>query len=105
VRTAGKKPLPVTRDVLEEVWPEGDSEPLIVVESVVLSFHVVDSTGQALRYAYSKDGKSVLSGAPSRVDLENLRDVMDGVAVFFGGCLSGLDAGIDAMPDGHDYCW
>jgi len=65
------------------------------VEVVVLEFHKLDRTSFSFRYAITKEGAAV--ELPNfAIDLENIRDVMEGVNNFF----SGLDGMLDHNTGG-----
>jgi hypothetical protein len=61
-----------------------DDEALLAVGQIVKQFHDWDKGGMTFRYATAKDG-AVAQFQHSNVDIENLKDVMSGVAHFFSG--------------------
>ena len=68
-----------------------DDDATRAVERIVKEFHDLDKAGITFRYGWSTDGKAI--EMPSRViDLENVRDVMDGVAGYFRGMDGWLSA-------------
>ncbi len=60
------------------------------VESVILQFHKLDSSGQAFRYAQDIEGKAHLEEAPKLIDLVNLKEVASNLHSFLDACLGGL---------------
>jgi len=75
----------------------GDMAPMIVVSKCILEFARMDATSFTFRYATAK------SGAPypvltDRLDLERLRDTMEGMGDFFSGSDGYYTSLIDAGP-------
>lgn len=83
------------RLVLKEMWPNGDDADVDAVEQIILEFHQVDKSGQRLRYSTNKQGKSHIDKLPDRVDLMILKQTMDSLFNFLGGCSTGLDEAKD----------
>ena len=72
-----------------------------IVQRVVKEFHDLDPTAEAFRYPQRKTGAPI--PFPSLdVDLQNVKDVMEGVNNFFGGLDGELDANVGAMTDFSD---
>ncbi len=70
------------KQIIIEVGSESDA--ISVVEGVIKEFHGLDKSAQAFRYPSDKEG--VLFVLPYRmIDLQNIRDVMEGVSLFFNG--------------------
>lgn len=69
-------------------------EDLKAVEKIVKEFHDWDKSGIAFRYATKTNG-AVVKFPHDDIDIENLRDVMNGVANFF----SGLDGWLDNVAN------
>ena len=70
------------KQIIIEVGSE--SETIFVVEGVIKEFHDLDKSAQAFRYPNNKEG--VLFVLPYRmIDLQNIRDVMEGISLFFNG--------------------
>ena len=76
------------RYVIEWLWPDEDPAPIVATEKIILEFHKIDPSGQVFRYAYDQRDRSRchINTIPKRVDLANLREVADGVIIFFGMC-------------------
>jgi hypothetical protein len=69
-----------------------DEEATGIVEQIVKDFHDLDKAGINFRYGWSKDGKEIQLPT-ERIDLENMRAVMQGVASYFNG----LDVWLDEL--------
>ena len=69
---------------------ENDDE-LLTVGKIIKQFHDWDKGGMTFRYATTKNG-AVAQFQHANVDIENLKDVMSGVAHFFSGCDGWLDS-------------
>lgn len=77
------------RTIAEE-YGSPDPETDSVVEQVVKDFHDLDHAGISFRYGWGKDGRKIK--LPNHlVDLENIRDVMEGIAGYFDGMDGWLD--------------
>lgn len=69
---------------LAEHYRVNDDEATIAVENIIKEFHKLDKKGVTFRYGWEKDEEEIpLPAEP--VNLENIRDVMDGVAGYFDG--------------------
>ena len=79
------------RLVLKAVWPDGDDEDVDSAEKIILEFHQVDKSGQRLRYSKDKRGKSHVDKLPVQIDLMVLKQTMERLFQFLGGCSMGLD--------------
>ena len=79
------------REIIEATGP-AETETDDAVEQVIKDFHDLDQAGINLRYGWGKGGREIK--LPQHViDLENLRDVMEGIASYF----SGLDGWLDDL--------
>ena len=84
------------KSIIIEIGSE--DEAMQVVEQVVKDFHELDRSGQVFRYYSSKNGIPVsLPDYP--IDLQNIRDVMEGVANFF----LDVDGRLDANSSATDF--
>jgi hypothetical protein len=68
-----------------------DDDTQRVVGQIVKQFHDWDKHGMSFRYATTKDGVVVEFQHPI-IEIDNLQDVMKGVANFFGGTDGWLDS-------------
>jgi hypothetical protein len=71
------------RKIIREFERE-DDEATKAVEQIIKEFHDLDKAGITFRYGWTKDGKAIKL-LDDRIDLGNIRDVMEGVAGFFEG--------------------
>ncbi len=84
------------RKIIEETGPtEKDVDN--AVELVIKDFHDLDKSGINLRYGWDKNG-SEIKLPDQLVDIENLRDVMEGIAGYFTGLDGWLDDARSAGP-------
>ena len=75
-----------------------DQSPLRATEPMIQEFHLIDPTGQSLRYERDHDGKRYEHESISDfVSLDNLREKFDGIYTFLDCCQSML---IDEIS-----CW
>lgn len=77
------------KQIIVEVGSADEAIP--IVEQVVKDFHDLDRSGQTFRYATTTNGR-LLQLPDYKIDVENIRDIMDGVAHFFDGADGQLDA-------------
>jgi hypothetical protein len=89
----------VCRQVIEEIGGPSDDGALETVERIVLELHALDPSSFAFRYSTDKNGRPIPLNLS--VDLENIRDVMEGVENFFQGVDGQLDHNSSAVD--HDY--
>lgn len=78
----------VARSAIEARWPD---EPRLVVnhtEALIQDFHRIDRSGQRLRYTRDLDGASTMKDLPDAVDLEQVREAVQGVFNLLDGCES-----------------
>ena len=90
----------VCRHVIEEVGGPSDDGSLEVVEGIVNEFHSIDPNSFAFRYATDTKGRQIKLPILS-IDLENIRDVMEGVTNFF----QGVDGQLDHNSSAVDYSY
>lgn len=84
----------ICKQILIEVG--SDDEAIPFVEQVIKDFHDLDKS--ALAFRYSRNKKGVLIALPDgMIDLENIRDVMEGISGFFDGADGLLDANSSAV--------
>jgi len=78
----------VARHAIESRWP--DETKLVVnnTEALIQDFHRIDRSGQQLRYTRDLDGASTMKGLPEAVDLEQVREAVQGVFNLLDGCES-----------------
>ena len=82
------------KQIIIEVGSEDESLP--AVEQVIKDLHDLD--GSALTFRYSCDKNGVLISMPDKlIDLNNIRDVMEGISHFFEGADGQLDANSSAI--------
>ncbi len=77
------------REIID-AYGSTDSGTDDVVEQIVKDFHDLDKAGITFRYGWGKDGKSIKL-PDHMIDLENIRDVMEGIAGYFDGLDGWLD--------------
>ncbi|HEY8095570.1 MAG TPA: hypothetical protein VIE65_05685 [Methylobacter sp.] len=86
--------LSLWRDLVrinEACGAKADDEALMVVEKIIKQFHDWDKGGITFRYATTTSG-AVAKFEHENIDIENLKDVMSGVANFFDGSDGWLDS-------------
>ena len=81
--------------MLESLWPEGPSEDLDAVESVLLEFHGLDPTGVTFRYDCDKSGTAHSRRLPDVVDLEVLWQTVRNTGALLEGCSAAIQEWMD----------
>jgi hypothetical protein len=85
------------RLVIEQVGGPGDNDALNAVEEIVTEFDSIDPGALSFRYSTTKKGQ-VVDLPDFAIDLDNLREVMEGVNNFFIGVDGQLDHNSSAIP-------
>jgi hypothetical protein len=89
-----RKPWAEVRKILETVWPSTHVEEMNALEKCIDELCSLDAKSMSFRYPVDKEGKPTLLGL-DRVDLVNLKNVMERISSF-------LDASSDALGDIFD---
>jgi len=84
----------MARGVIIEIG--GEDQALPVVEKIIKELHELDRSAVAFRYPRHKNG-ALIPLPDGMIDLDNLRDVMEGVAHFFDGADAQLDHNTSAI--------
>jgi len=79
------------RQINDACGAKADDEALSAVEKAVKQFHDWDNGGVKFRYATTTKG-AVAKFQYAHIDIENLKDVMSGIANFFSGSDGWLDS-------------
>ena len=80
------------RKLIEHRFPNSDPSPIKGTEAIINQFHQDDPSGQRLRYVLSKDGAwHDHFTLPKKVDVQNLREQMQGVHSFLTCCANSFD--------------
>ena len=82
------------KQIIIEVGSEDES--IAVVEQVIKDFHDLDKSALAFRYSRNKMG-ALIALPDGMIDLQNIRDVMEGVSHFFDGVDGELDHNAGAV--------
>jgi hypothetical protein len=78
------------KSIIMAIAGNDEIETIAIVESCIKEFHDLDKSALAFRYSINKNGVLIkLPDVP--VDVENLRDVMEGLNHFFEGADVALD--------------
>lgn len=71
-----------SRFAIEKRWPEGDKKIINNAQALIRDFHVLDRTGQNLRYVQTRDGKATASSYPDQICLRYLAESFDTIYHF-----------------------
>lgn len=61
------------KEVILDVWPDGDKDDIKNVERLIQEIHIIDKTGQTFRYSKDISGKSTTKQLPRNVDLTAMK--------------------------------
>lgn len=86
------------REIFELVWLDGSKEDLDNVQTAIAEFESIDPKSVAFRYPVDKKGKPALPTNCRRINLRNLREVMERIANLLNGGAEGVGAALDAAP-------
>ncbi len=81
---------PPVRKILEEVWPEGEKQHLVVLDSLFKQFEEVDPGSTTFRYPRDRQGTNSLKLELPRLNLGNLKDVLDGMSTILERASAGI---------------
>jgi hypothetical protein len=70
------------RVAIEWRWPEGDKKVLNNAQALIRDFHVLDRTGQGLRYALTLEGRANAESFPDQICLRYLADSFNSIYHF-----------------------
>jgi hypothetical protein len=91
------KALLKTFRIMCKEYDSGEDEAIIVVSKCILEFARMDPDSFTFRYATDRLG-NLYPVSTDRIDLEKLKDVMDGIGAFFSGSDAYLFHLTDAGP-------
>ena len=84
------------KDILVKAGLEGPQEDLETVDEYIRQFHNVDPKGEAFRYGAELPGIK-------RINLRNLKDVMDRLEGFFNGLSTQVSEYLSNKQDYESY--
>lgn len=80
------------REMIRRASPESPQADLDAVGTVIHQFHCLDPDGQRLRYSRNLTGKQNPVSVPHRVDLANLKSVVEAVSNYLDAAYAAIDA-------------
>lgn len=86
------------KPLLQAVWPEGDEETLVVVESRVSELAAVDKRSLSFRYPETNTGTPSLPLDLTHINIRTLGEVMAEIVEFLSACR----LGISSMKEARD---
>ncbi len=97
-----KRPWAEVRKILESVWPGTYAEEMDALGKCIDELCQLDAKSMSFRYPVDKEGQPTLLGL-DRVDVVNLKNVMDRIASFLDASSDALGDILDNMPRAEDY--
>ncbi|MEE8167729.1 MAG: hypothetical protein V3T58_02510 [Candidatus Hydrothermarchaeales archaeon] len=82
------------REILEKVWSEGSSDTLDTAEKIINQFSKEDPESMTFRYPVDTDGNFLIPDS-KLINLENLKDVVEGIYNLLNGSSTGISEYLD----------
>lgn len=82
--------LPHVRDILVELWPDGDIEQIKAVDSLIEQFEQVDPRSTSFRYPKDFAGNKSVNLDVPRVNLRNLSEVISAMSIILEGSATAI---------------
>ncbi|WP_404415091.1 hypothetical protein [Marinospirillum sp.] len=93
-----------TREILLEVWPEGNREHLKIVGKLIAEFEKADPRSTSFRYPKDLSGKKSVKLEIPRLNLRNLSEVIGAMAIILEGASAGISEYLSIRQD-MDHGW
>jgi hypothetical protein len=87
------------REMIEEVWPEEEAQPLQQIEDCLAQFSSVDPGSFAFRYPESKDGKRSLPPGLKHINVRRVAEIMQQASQLLEGIGCALDVYLEHKAD------
>lgn len=76
---------PKARNIIVELWPEEDDEPLKAIDSLISQFSEVDPNSTSFRYPKNFKGDNSVKSDLPRINLRNLAEVIESMSMLLDG--------------------
>lgn len=76
---------PKVRNILVELWPDGNKDDLAALDNLINQFEQVDPSSTTFRYPKDFEGNNSLKIDSPRVNLRNLKEVVGAMAIILEG--------------------
>lgn len=96
---------PKVRDILVEVWPDGNKDDLTALDSLINQFEKVDPRSTTFRYPKDLDGNNSLKMDSPRVNLRNLKEVVGAMAIILEGLAAVISEYLSNKNNMQSDCW
>ncbi len=73
----------LAKPIIQKVWDSCEPSVLGAVERIIKELHMIDQSGQSMRYASDTKGNHTLEHVPNMVSLDHIRATMQKVCDFF----------------------
>ncbi|MFA4903939.1 MAG: hypothetical protein WC600_14495 [Desulfobaccales bacterium] len=88
------------KNILNQMWPEGDKEPLEAMDNYISQFCQVDPMATDFRYPVRRNGTDALESLDS-INLSHLSDVINSIENFIGDIHEAISIELEIIRD-HD---
>lgn len=78
------------KEILEEIWPDGDVGHIQAVDSLIKQFEKADPRSTSFRYPKDLDGNKSVNLEEPRINLRNLADVIGAMSIILEGAAGGI---------------
>lgn len=96
---------PKVRDILVELWPDGDQSQLEAIDRLIMQFEQVDPRSTTFRYPKDLEGKNSLKIEMERVNLRNLKEVVGAMSTVLEGSAAAISEYQGYKNDMQSDCW
>lgn len=96
---------PKVRNILVELWPDGNKDDLAAFDSLIDQFERVDPRSTTFRYPKEFNEQKSLKIDSPRVNLRNLKEVVGAMANILEGSASAISEYQGYKDDMHNDCW
>jgi len=79
------------RAVVMKIWPNADYTELSLVTAAIQEFNGVDPLSITFRYGRDRKGRLTLPGDITHINVRNLKEQMDKLALYLDGAAFGID--------------
>ena len=87
----------VSKRIIMKAWPDGDKKELNIVEECIREISEIDPGSTTFRYPVKKTGGFPIPAERTRIDLQNLGEVMRRLGRFLEGCEAAISEIADSM--------
>lgn len=96
---------PHVRDILNELWPDGDAKQIKAVDTLIEQFEKADPRSTFFRYPKNFEGEKSVQLHTPRVNLRNLSEVVGAMSIILEGSAAAISEYQGYKDDMQSDCW